>query len=138
MIMKQIQNYRLKGMSLTELLVVLAIMGVLILLAYPVLTPLFQRTRSTEAKHNLVHLANLQKVYFLEHTRYANELQALGFQQETLDTEGGKAFYKIELLDASQSNFRASATAIADFDGDGTYNMWEVDKTGIPREVVLD
>lgn len=125
-------------MTLTELLVVLAIMGILILVAYPIVTPLFQRTRSQEAKLNLAHLANLQKVHYLEHTRYGNELKSIGFEQEILDSEGGKAFYQIAITEASPADFRATATAIADFDGDGIYNVWEVTKTGIPQEVVED
>ncbi|MEZ4850676.1 MAG: prepilin-type N-terminal cleavage/methylation domain-containing protein [Bacteroidia bacterium] len=135
---KQIKNRKLKGMTLTELLVVMAILGILILIAYPVLTPIFQKARSTEAKNNLVHLANLQKVYFLEHTRYSDDPGKVGFQQEALETEGGKAFYQIEITEASSSNFRASATSIADFDGDGIFNIWEIDKSGIPIEVVQD
>ncbi len=129
---------RFKAMTLTELLVVLGIMGILILVAYPIVTPLFQRARSQEAKLNLAHLASLQKVYFLEHTRYSNDLKSVGFEQEILDSEGGKAFYQISISEASPSDFRATATAVADFDGDGVLNVWEINKAGIPREIVED
>ena len=129
---------RLKGMTLTELLVVLAIMGILILVAYPIVTPLFQRARSQEAKLNLAHLANLQKVYFLEHAKYSNDLKAVGYEHEMLNSDGGKAFYQIAIMEASMTDFRATATAIADFDGDGIFNVWEITKTGIPQEIVED
>jgi len=132
-------NRKLKGMTLTELLVVLAIMGILILMAFPILAPLFQRAHATEAKLNLKHLADLQKVYFLEHTKYAGDFTELGFEQAVLsDTEGGTANYRIEILASSPQDFRATATAIRDFDGDGVFNVWEIDKGNVPREVVPD
>ena len=51
------------AMTLTELLVVMAILGILLLLALPVLKPLFSRTHAIEAKTQLKHLAELQKIY---------------------------------------------------------------------------
>lgn len=130
---------KLKGMTLTELLIVLAILGILMLLAFPVLMPIFQKTRSTEAKLNLSHLATLQKAYFLEHAKYGSDFQAIGFEQEALVTEeNGKAHYKVEVLSASHSDFLARATAVTDFDGDGQFNVWEIDKNGISKEIVED
>ena len=129
---------KVKGLTLTELLVVLAIMGILILLAYPVLTPLFQKARYQEAKLNLTHLAKLQQAYFYERVTYSKEPGDIGFEQEKLELEGGKAQYRIEIIEAGKSNFKARATAINDFDGDGVYNVWEIDKEGIPIEVVKD
>ena len=125
-------------MTLTELLVVLAILGILILLAYPVVTPIFQRARSKEAQTNLVHLANLQKAYFIEHSKYAPTLKEAGFEQAKLNTEGGTAHYRIEIATASNGDFNATATAITDFDGDGIFNVWEVNKDANPKELVED
>ena len=45
---------------------------------------------------------------------------------------------QFEIVKASQQEFVARATAVTDFDGDGTFNVWEVDKNGIPREVIPD
>ena len=59
------KNYRMKAMTLTELLIVLAILGILVLLALPNFTSIFQKTRSKEAQLNLKHLSTLQKTYFL-------------------------------------------------------------------------
>jgi len=130
---------KLKGMTLTELLIVLAILGILMLLAYPVLMPIFQKTRSTEAKLNLTHLSTLQKAYFLEHAKYGDDFQSIGFEQERLITEAnGKAHYKMEIVSAGPSDYLARATAVTDFDGDGQFNVWEIDKNGIPTETIVD
>jgi len=129
----------LRAMTLTELLVVLAILGILLLLAFPALKPLISRTYAMEARQNLRHLANLEESYYLEHIRYTDEFTRLGFQQADLVTdEHGTAHYEIEITQAGTDGFLAKATAVTDFDGDGVFNVWEVDKHGQPREKIPD
>ena len=129
---------KVKGLALTELLIVLAILGVLLLLAFPVITPIFAKTHAMEAKTNLKHLSELQKVYFLEHMTYTDELSHLPEQPRLVTQEDGTAHFQIELLQVSREDYLARATAITDFDGDGVFNVWEVTKSGIPKEVVAD
>lgn len=129
---------RLPAFTLTELLIVLVIVGILILMALPVLMPLISRTRSVEAKQMLTHLQTLQKTYFYEHSRYATDLGDIGFEQEKLATENGKANYRIEILSAGPTNFQARATAVVDFDGDGVYNVWEIDQDQTLTETTKD
>lgn len=132
-------SIKLKGMTLTELLVVLAILGVLLLMAFPVLKPLFSKTHSLEAKTNLKHLSELQKIHHLESTKYAAEFYPLGFEQARLVSEPeGTAHYEISIVQASHDDFLARASAITDFDGDGILNVWEVDKSGVPKEIIPD
>lgn len=131
---------KIDAFTLTELLVVLVIMGILVLMAFPVLMPLISRTRSMEAKQALKHLHSLQKTYFYEHSKYSSELVDIGFEQEKLVSEGedGKANYKVEIVESSQSTFLSKATAVVDFDGDGEFNVWEMDQAGNLVEVVKD
>ena len=126
-------------MTLTELLVVLAILGILLLLAFPALKPLFAKTYALEAKTNLRHLAQLQKIFHMEHLRYSAEFAPLGYEHAALvNQENGTAHYRVEIFHADAEAFRARAVAVTDFDGDGTFNVWEVDQGGIPREVIGD
>lgn len=131
---------KLKAFTLPELLVVLVIIGILVLLALPILMPLISKTRSVEAKQALKHVHTLQKTHFYEYSRYSNDLVELGFEQEQLVTEGegGKANYLVEIVEASPTNFMAKATAVVDFDGDGQYNVWEIDQSGNLVETVKD
>lgn len=130
---------KLKGMTLTELLVVLAILGVLLLLSFPVLKPLFSKTHSLEAKTNLRHLAQLQQIHYMEHASFSDTFYAVGFEPgKLINEENGIAHYQIEILRADRENFQARATSITDFDGDGKFNVWEVDKSGIPKEIFPD
>jgi type IV pilus assembly protein PilE len=129
---------RLKAMTLTELLVVLAILGILVLMAFPVVMPLFQKARSTEAKIQLKHLCTLQKTYFLENAHYSKALKEIGYQQADMADADGTAHYRIEIVEAGSNTFLGRAVAATDFDGDGQMNIWEVDQSCQPKEVVED
>jgi len=136
--MKKLKLTKVKAYTLSELLVVLVIIGILILIALPNLMPLISRAKATEAKMQLTHLQNLEKNYFYMYSKYSTDFNELGFEQEKLVTEGGNANYKIEILEASMTQFKARATAIADFDGDGAFNVWEIDQDKKLVEVTKD
>jgi type IV pilus assembly protein PilE len=129
-----------KSFTLSELLVVLVIIGILVLMALPVLMPLISRTRSIEAKQGLKHIYTLQKTHFYEFSKYSSDLQKIGFEQEKLVSEGedGKANYSFEIVSADAKGFTGRATAVTDFDGDGEFNVWEVDEKNNLVEIVKD
>jgi len=131
---------KLKAYTLTEILVVLVIIGILVLLALPNLLPLITKAKSTEAKMQLQHVQTLQQNHFYEKSKYSTDLDELGFIQEKLTTDGedGKANYRIEIVKADHNTFLARATAVVDFDGDGTFNVWEIDQDKNLKEVVKD
>ncbi|MGK6353537.1 prepilin-type N-terminal cleavage/methylation domain-containing protein [Parapedobacter sp. DT-150] len=129
---------KLRSFSLTEVLVVLVIIGIIILLALPNLMPLITKAKSTEAKGQLQHVYTLQKNQFYERSTYSEELADIGFEQEKLVTDGGQANYRVEVVHAGTSDFVARATAVVDFNGNGTYNVWEIDQDKNLREVTKD
>lgn len=131
---------KIKAFTLTEILIVLVIIGILVLLALPNLMPLITKAKYTEAKLQLEHIYTLEKTYFFEHSKYSTDLNALGFVQEELNNESnsGKANYQIEISEASSNAFIARATSIVDFDGDGVYNVWEIDQDKNLKEVIQD
>ena len=55
-----------------------------------------------------------------------------------LITEGGTALYRISIIEASPTGFKAKAEAVQDFNGDGKYNIWEIDQEGQPKETQVD
>lgn len=126
------------GFSLTEVLVVIVIIGILILLALPRFTSVITKAKTTEAKTMLRHLYTLQKAYYYENDYFSKNLSELGFEQAPLVTEGGEARYRIEIITADNEKFLARAIAIIDFDRDGQFNVWEVDETGKIFQSVAD
>ncbi len=133
-----IRKKRLRAFSLPELLVVLVIIGILVLIALPNLMPLIAKAKSTEAQQQLAFLHALQKNNFYTYSRYSESLADLGFEQSKLASEGGQANYVIEIIEASEQGFRARATAIVDFNGNGIFNVWEIDQDKELRETVKD
>jgi len=137
---KRYSSVTLQSFTLAELLVVLVIIGILVLLALPVLMPLISRTRSVEAKQGLKHIYTLEKTFFYEFSKYSADREKIGFEQEMLVTEGedGKANYTFEIVSADTKGFVARATAVVDFDGDGEFNVWEIDEKSNLVEIVKD
>ena len=128
----------LDAFSLPELLVVLVIIGILVLIALPNLMPLISRAKAAEAQQQLTFLHTLQRSNFYTYSRYSSSLEELGFEQQKLVSDGGHATYLIEIVEASEHGFRATATAVVDFDGDGIYNVWEIDQDKELKETVKD
>ncbi|MBV6644134.1 MAG: prepilin-type N-terminal cleavage/methylation domain-containing protein [Cyclobacteriaceae bacterium] len=136
-----LKNKKLAAFTLSELLVVLVIIGILVLLALPSLMPLISRTRSLEAKQALKHLHTLQKTYYYEYSRFSDDLTRLGFEQENLVTDEenpGNSNYQVEVIEATQGSYTARATAVVDFDGDGEFNVWEINQNGNLIETLKD
>jgi len=126
------------GFSLTELMVVLVIIGVLVLLALPKLLPLVTKAKTTEAKLMLKQVITLEQSYKFENDRYSASLTDIGFEQTKLISEGGQARYKIEVVSADEKSFIAIATSTVDFNNNGVFNVWEADQTGVIKEKVPD
>lgn len=129
---------KIPAFTLEELLIVLVIIGILILLALPSLMPLISRTKSLEAQMQLKHLYTLERSHFMMRSKYSYDLDEIGFEHESTIEEGGTANYRIEIIEATTNSFTARATALADFDGDGEINVWEINEDQNLREIVKD
>ncbi len=129
---------KLKAFNLQELLVVLVVVGILILLALPNLMPLISKAKSMEAQNQLVYLYSLEKNYFYVNSKYSLSLSEIDFIAPQTVRQGGKANYVYEVLQATNNTFRAKATAVTDFDGDGVFNVWEIDQNKDLKEIIKD
>jgi len=68
-----------RGFSLIELMVVVAIIGVLATLAVPRFQLFSAKARQSEAKTSLTALHTLQESYFMENNVYAGNVAAVGW-----------------------------------------------------------
>lgn len=129
---------RIPSFNLQEMLIVLAIIGILLLIALPNLMPLITKAKSVEAQTQLKAISNAQTTYRYMYSRFSPDFNALDFQPPKTVTEGGTANYSYVIVEATAGSFKARAEAVTDFDGDGTLNVWEIDENGNPRQIVKD
>jgi len=129
---------KLPGYNLQEVLIVLAIIGILLLIALPNLMPLIAKTKSTEAKQHLNAIYNAQTMYRYMYSRYSVDFDEIDYEAPKTTLEGGRAYYRYEIIKADNNSFLARATAVDDFDGDGIFNVWEIDENGAPIQKIKD
>lgn len=129
---------KLPAFNLQEVLIVLAIIGILLLLALPELMPLISKAKSVEAQTQLKYLYNSQTTYRYMHSKYTEDLGELDFKAPKTIKENGTANYSYQILQANNNTFKAQATAVTDFDGDGIFNVWEIDENGNPTQIIKD
>ena len=136
--MKLKTSHKLKAFNLQEILIVLAIIGILLLLALPNLMPYIAKTKAIEAQIQLKSLYTAQTQYRYLYARYSDNFNEIDFEAPITSDKGGTARYRYEITEATSTSFKARAEAVEDFDGDGTFNVWEIDKAGKPQEIIPD
>ncbi len=136
--MRRKKNNYVDAFSLAEILIVLAIMGILIMLVVPNQAGVASRTKSLEAQQELKMVHNLEYAYFLQYSKYSGDLTEINYIPHKLVNAGGTANYEINIMEASPGGFKARAEAVVDFNGDGKKNIWEIDQEGLLTEVQPD
>lgn len=129
---------KLSAFNLQEMLIVLAILGILLLIALPNFMPLISKTKAQEAQIQLKYISNLQTQYQYLHSKYSADFNEINYDPPKTVFENGSSNYKYEVVEASVNVFRVRATAVVDFDGDGIYNVWEIEVDGNPKQIIPD
>ena len=120
--------------SMTEILGVLCIIGILIYLVVPNQTSVVVSAKAIEAQNMLSMVHGLERSHFYRYSRYTQDFDELGFEHALTIDKGGQAVYKIEIIEATMNTFKATATSLQDFDGDGNYNTWMIDQDRMLKE----
>ncbi|ATB49921.1 type IV pilin protein PilA [Corallococcus macrosporus] len=84
-------NPRNRGFTLIELMIVVAIIGILAAIAIPNFIKFQARSKQSEAKTNLKALYTAQKAFFSEKDRYSNFANEIGFAPE----RGNRYAYRV-------------------------------------------
>ncbi len=129
---------KVPAINLQEMLIVLAIIGILLLLALPNLMPMITKAKSVEAQVQLKAIFNAQNTHRYMYSKYTTDLNALDYEAPRTVKQNGSANYQYQIISADNATFKARAEAITDFDGDGILNIWEIDELGNPKQIVKD
>lgn len=136
--MNTIAARRLPSFNLQEMLIVLAIIGILLLIALPNLMPLIAKAKSVEAQIQLKAIYNAEKQYYFMYSKYSTDFKELDFELPKTVAQNGSANYTYEITQSSNAAFKVRATAVTDFNGDGVFNVWEIDQNGNPKQITAD
>ena len=82
--LKRVQH----GVTLLELMIVVAIISIIATFAYPSYTQYIVNTKRTAATSTLLQIADRQQQFFMDNKRYANDLTDLGFSANPLFVSG--------------------------------------------------
>jgi len=135
---KQNSKWYAAAYSMTEILIVLCIIGILLLMVLPSQTGVIVQARSIEAQSALNHIYGLETNYFFRYSKYSSDFEEIGYEPSLTVEQGGQAVYKIEIIEATRNSFKATATSTTDFDNDGNFNTWEIDHKKTLKETVRD
>ncbi|MBI2875344.1 MAG: type II secretion system protein [Candidatus Tectomicrobia bacterium] len=134
-----------EGFTLIELMIVVAIIGLLVSLAVPNFVKFHYKAKQAEIKRNLGIIRQLEEAYATEHEVYlavaayhpggassgrqswnsaTTDFSILGFEPK-----GGVYFdYKVDNVSGNESFV---AYGRGDLDGDSSYNIWTMNQAGI-------
>jgi len=133
-----------QGFTLIELMIVVAIVGILAAIAIPNFIGMQKRAKTTEAKSNLGELWTLEEAYRAESDTYVQPSGTLapGTYDGTVGWAElgyypkGTTRYGYSVLSADLTTF--SAQASGDIDGDAGVDTWTIDEVGNLVHTVMD
>ncbi|WP_343805514.1 type IV pilin protein [Marinobacterium maritimum] len=109
------------GFTLIELMIVVVILGILATIAYPSYLEYVNEARRSEARSNLLELAQFMERYHAANGRYVttaggSAAPALPYTQSPKD--GSSKFYNLSVVNAGNNQFQLNAAPIGVMAGD--------------------
>lgn len=114
-------NDKQKGVSLLELMIVVAIVAIISAFAYPSYTQYVVNTKRSAATSALLRIADRQQQFFMDNKSFANDLTVLGFAANPLilkddgnstDVGDPDAVYSVSLSNVAATTYTITAAPL--------------------------
>ena len=115
------------GMTLIELLIVVAIVGILAAIAGPAWNDQVIKSRRADARNTLLAAQIEQEQYRANNLTYATSMSAMGMG--SFDSTS-RDYYRLEVVSADATSFLITATPNGNQADDSTCNVFAVRQTG--------
>ena len=100
-----------KGFTLIEVMIAVAILGIIAAIAVPSYSSFMTKTRRADAIVMLTDIAGEQQRFFSEQNRYATSMTELGYGADPLPSKEG--WYSISVVTPTQTSYVLTAAPIA-------------------------
>ena len=119
------------GFTLIELMVVVAIIGILATLAYPSYIDSVRKSNRADAKTTMLQVASQEERYYTENNVYGS-MTAIGYTASTVPSQSGR--HNITLTTANaDASYTISATPVA---ADSTCGALTLTNTGLTGSAI--
>jgi type IV pilus assembly protein PilE len=122
-----------KGFTLTEVMIVMAVVTILGTVAIPSYTGHLKKSARQEAKQLLLQSAVRQETHLIRNGQYANNMTSLGYGGNSVATDSGR--YNVSVSASSTSSYTLSATPTStgnqNSDPCGTFTLKHTGERGI-------
>lgn len=122
----KIRNYKI-GFTLTELLIVVIIIGIVATLSLPMLVKTIEKAKLGEAASNLNLIRTGEKIYFLEYGIFAPNISDLNIEDPNNPTN---RYFDYTLPSATGTDFTARAQRRANAPNPYSTYYYEITKSG--------
>ncbi|ABV86418.1 type IV pilin protein [Shewanella pealeana] len=122
--------FNAKGFTLIELMITVAIIGILASIAYPSYIDYILQAGRSDAKVILLEAANKQEQLYLDSRTYTVNMATLGYSASPALSENG--YYKISSEVPEKGQFKLTATATGDHAyRDQVCNTMTINESGV-------
>jgi len=126
-------NKRNTGFTLIELMIAVAIIGILLAVALPSYEKSVQKSRRSDGKIALEKAAAMQEQFYFLNNQYSTDVNDLGGSGGTLNSLEGQYTLTVAFSGGDNQTYTLTATAISSQLKDTTCRRYELDHTGARR-----